>query len=359
MRFAVLFKAILLTLALILSLTIASCASNPSSQNSVSAKLPETGPDGAADDAGPTQSSLGVIATDLVSSLVQLSELSPFSTTIQVNRPVSEFGDELISALRFSGYGVQIVQDDQGLNYLNYFKSLSEEEEGTYYTFKITIRDISISRSFVKKADIFIPSSPVQIKGVESQRIVVNDDIYRQTIGSAEFPSGVTFVDNNGRLIYYDPRLVVSTNAMKRNANDQIKPEMVLIHARANLFTKSRIASKEKKNFEPYKQVSLRFRPKSLDLGIKNKTAIGLLLESFDVETDRLSIVACNFGKSLIWDGTESVALERGLRVRQELLASNISIDHTRDEGCFSTKYGDELPRRTVILTLERAVRIL
>ncbi len=357
MRFSVLFRATLLVLALVSS----SCASNPevgpTALEGNSVTTPES--DAAAIGSAPSQSTLGVIATDLVSSLVQLSELSPFSTTIQVNRPVSDFGHELVSALRYSGYGVQIVPDDQGLNYLNYFSSFSEEDEGTFYTFKVLVRDISISRSFIENDGAFVPSSPVRIKGVEAQRIIVNDDIYRQSIGDAEFPSGVTFVDANGRLIYHDPRVVKSTNAMKRNANDQIKTEMVLIHARANVFTKSRLTAKERRSYEPYKQVSLRFKPKSLDLGINNKSAIALLLESFDVSTDRLSITACSFGKSLIWDGTESVSLERGLRVRQELLASNISIDNTRDESCFSTKYGDELPRRTVLLTLERAVRIL
>jgi len=359
MRFAVLFKAALTVFALGMSACATSTDGGPKSQSNGVDKLAQNQSGRFIDGAAPSQSTLGVIATDLVSSLVQLSELSPFSTTIQVNRSVSDFGDELIRALRYSGYGVQIVPDDQGLNYLDYITSFSEADDGNFYSFELVVRDISISRTFIESGNTFIPSSPVTIKGVAAQRIVVNDDIYRQSIGNAEFPSGVSFVDRTGEQVYYDPRLVVSTNAMKRNANDQIKTEMVLIHARANLFTKSRITASEKRNFEPYKQVSLRFRPKSLDLGVKNKSAIGLLLESFDVSTDRLSITACNFGKSLMWDGTESVALERGLRVRQELLASNISIDHTRDESCFSTKYGDKLPRRTVLLTLERAVRIL
>lgn len=359
MRFSVLCIAPLMVFALGLS----SCATNSDSGPTTPEENAVPGSEAEGAEAGignaPSQSSIGVIATDLVSSLVQLSELSPFSTTIQVNRPVSDFGDELVSALRYSGYGVQIVTDDQGLNYLNYFSSFSEEDEGTYYTFKLLVRDISISRSFIENDGSFVPSSPVRIKGVQAQRIIVNDDLFRQSIGDAEFPSGVTFVDPNGRLIYYDQRTVVTTNAMKRNANDQIKTEMALIHARANVFTKSRITATEKRTYEPFKQVSLRFKPKSLDLGLNNKSAIALLLESFDAGSDRLSITACSFGKSLIWDGTESVSLERGLRVRQELLSSNISIDNTRDESCFSTKYGDELPRRTVILTLERAVRIL
>jgi len=361
MRFAVPFKATLLFLAFGLSSCVTGSNVGPTTQENGSDTNPGSNAEGTSVVSAPSQSSVGVIATDLVSSLVQLSELSPFSTTIQVNKPVSNFGHELVNALRYSGYGVQIVADDQGLNYLNYYNSFSEVEEGNFYTYKVVVRDISISRSFVKNddTDTYVPNSPIKIKGVEAQRIIVNDDIYRQSIGDAEFPSGVTFTDSNGRLIYHDPRHVVSTNAMKRNANDQIKTEMVLIHARANLFTKSRISDQETRTFEPFKQVSLRFNPKSMDLGIKNKKAIGLLLESFDISTDRLSITACNFGKSLIWDGTESIALERGHRVRQELLASNISIDQTRDEGCFSTKYGNELPRRTVLLTLERAVRIL
>jgi len=349
MRFAVFFKATLPVLAL----TLSSCAAISNGGYA------QYGSDAGKRGSAPSQSSYGVIATDLVSSLVQLSELSPFATTIQINRPKAEFGSELVKALRYSGYGVQIVAEDQGRNYLSYVSTRAEEPDETYYTFNVIIRNISISRTFVKNNGHYVPSSPVRVTGAQAQRIVVNDDIYRHSIGNAEFPSGVTFIDPNGQLVYYGPRLVVSTNAMKRKTNDQIKTEMVLIHARANVFTKSRISEKTNIKYDPYKQVSLRFRPQSLELGEKNKKAIRLLLESFDSDTDRLSITACSFGKSLMWDGTESVALERGLRVRQELLASNISIENTRDESCFSTKYGDDLPRSTVVLTLERAVRIL
>lgn len=350
MRFAVFFKVKLIISALLLC----SCVAN----NGVENNQPTGNSDAAI--SAPSQSAYGVIATDLVSSLIQLSELSPFSTTVQVNRPVTDFGKELVTAIRYSGYGVQIVPEDQGLHYLNYVTTRAVEEEETYYTFRIIVGDISVARTFIQRDGAYIPSSPIRIKGVGAQRIVVNDDIYRHTIGNAQFPSGVTFIDRNGQLVYYDARLVVSTNAMKRNNNDQIKTEMVLIHARANLFTKSRMTTKKKtQKYVPYKQVSLRFKPQSLDLGQKNKKAIQELLQSFNEDGDRFSITACSFGKSLIWDGTESVSLERGLRVRQELLASNISFENTRDESCFSTKYGDDLPRRTVLLTLERALRIL
>lgn len=350
MRSAAFYKVTLL----ILALTLASCAaSNKGTTIQQGVSVEEL-------TAAPSQTTLGVIATDLVSSLVQLSELSPFSTTLQVNRPIADFGHELVSALRYSGYGIQIVPEDQGLNYLNYVTTRAIEQEETYHTFKVLVRDMTISRTFIKQGDKYIPSSPVRITGAPAQRIIVNDDIYRHFIGDAEFPSGVTFIDTDGQLVYYDPRLVVSTDAMRRNGNDQIKTEMVLVHARANVFTKSRIlANKQEFNFEPYKQVALRFQPQSLDLGNKNKEAIRTMLESFDENGFRFSITACSVGKSLLWDGTESIALERGQRVRQELLSSNVSIEHTRDEGCFSTKYSEDLPRRTVILTLERAVRVL
>jgi len=95
MRFSVLFNAAMVVVALFLSACATSPNGGPSSQDGNSATTPVDDVSATPVGAAPSQSTLGVIATDLVSSLVQLSELSPFSTTIQVNKPVSDFGNEL------------------------------------------------------------------------------------------------------------------------------------------------------------------------------------------------------------------------------------------------------------------------
>ena len=54
------------------------------------------------------------MAVDLVSVMMQLPALSPFSTTLQLSPPPSAFGETLERTLRDSGYGLQRVSDDQG-----------------------------------------------------------------------------------------------------------------------------------------------------------------------------------------------------------------------------------------------------
>ena len=74
----------------------------------------------------------------------------------------------------------------------------------------------------------------------------------------------------------------------------------------------------------------------------------------FDPATDRFSLTGCSHGKSLLWDGTESMALARSQRVKEELIIAGIASERVYEESCFATRYAERLPRDAVIVTLER-----
>jgi len=303
-----------------------------------------------------SDSALGTVATDLVSAIVQMDEFSPFSTTLQFSEPSIPFGFELINALKTTGYGIQRVAEDQGVNYVSYSRSekVSEFDELVRTEFTVTIRNIRVARTFKTKGDFFVPDTPIEIYGAKPQRIVVSTDIYRQSIGAAEFPTGVSFFDRDGKAQSRYIRNVVNTDSVtNRLQGDVIQNQRALILAKASVFTKSQLEAQSNVTYRPSKQLVIRFRPGSLDLGQQNKMAIQQLNKNFSKSKHRYSITPCDQSNTLIWDGTEAMALQRGQRVRQELLTLGVPINSTRDESCFNEKYTNKLIKNSVVLTLE------
>lgn len=99
---------------------------------------------------------------------------------------------------------------------------------------------------------------------------------------------------------------------------------------------------------------TLVFANDSLHLGIENKRLIASFLDTFNAETDIVSIVGCSHGKSALSGGNETLAKGRAERVKEELLISGVAVDAIFDEVCWSTEYHATMPKRGVIITLKR-----
>ena len=196
--------------------------------------------------------------------------------------------------------------------------------------------------------------------GAPPVRGVVNDDVYRQRGGEATFPSGVVFLGAGGEVLARREREVRVTEGSARAAGERVEAERFLVLARANLFLTDRLLEEPEPpgTRAPILQVGLRFpEPESLRLGEANKRALSRLRDAFRSASDRFSLIGCSHGKSLLWDGTESDALARSQRVKEELVLGGVPSSHVREEGCFETRYGADLPRDAVLVTLERRAR--
>lgn len=301
-----------------------------------------------------------LISTDLVSVLLQLPEMAPFYTTIQTPQRPEELGKALIEALENSGYGIQFVTGDQGLNPLNYQISRVESETGGIIEFAINVGDVEIKRQYNVKGAAIYPEGPIKVKGVEAINVIVNSDMFLRQGDIPGFTSGVAFFDDNGDVLSIKASETISSLARTRN-DDAFNQSRYLVLARAAIFTGDRIRSEKSElgkfnsDYSAIKKIHIRFTPASFNLGDHNKIGVQRLLQQYDSTNDLFHITGCVHGQTLMFDGTESKALTRQLRVKEELLTNGIPITNIREEGCFSDEFADEWEPYMVILTHRRA----
>ena len=298
-----------------------------------------------------------LVATDLVAVMMQLPNRSPFATTVQLATPRSSFGTALGETLRSGGYGVQRVSGDKGQHHVRYGAVLAEDERGPLTTYALAVGDVSLERDYREAGGTRVPASAVRVLGAPPSRVVVNDDVHRRRGVAATFPSGVVFLGPDGRVIERREREVRLSGASARAAGERVETERFLVLARARLFLGDRLAAEPEPvgTRVPIRQVRLRFADAgSLRLGEPNKRALARLRGVYRAASDRFSVTGCSHGRSLLWDGSESDALARSQRVKEELVLGGVASGRVREEGCFATRYGDELERDTVVVTLER-----
>jgi len=295
-----------------------------------------------------------LIATELISVLMQLPEHAPWSTTVSLSTSKSQFGASIENVLRISGYGVQRVSEDQGYKYVSHSKSniVSNATNTTRYTIKVG--RISISRDYETSGDLIFPTSLVTIKGILPKKIVLNDDLYRQRGGNRTIPNGVIFKSLDDRVIDSSSTQVVVNNNARKDPDEQFSHQRFLVLAKSRLFLDSKLtAAVDIRDWIPVRQVLLVFPTRdNLVLGQQNKSAIKKLVQFYDPNQTGFGITGCKRHNSLLWDGTESESLERQLRVRNELLVAGVNIARIRENGCFANEFDAMLERNSVMLTL-------
>jgi len=299
-----------------------------------------------------------MVATDLISALMQLNEFPPWATTIQMSESNSPFGKALFETFKSSGFGVQQVIADSGPNNVSHSRSVITTERGKKYRYTIGIREIEIFRDFDIRDDLIFPVSPIYVSGSDVQNITPNDELYRQQGGvgsnAVSFPSGVEFIAADGSTIKFKNYTVKVNPGSKRSADESISNQRILIAARSRvLFTKKISTSVDVRDWTAFKQVILNFPSSDTSiLGNNNKTAITQLISTFDSEQHGMSITGCAANKSLLWDGTELDSLDRQRRVFDELLVSGIPAGLVAENGCFGSQFNDLVPKQGVVLTM-------
>jgi len=306
----------------------------------------------------PTQNpDLDIIATDLISALMQIKGYEPFYTTIQYSESNSSFGAAVASVLKLAGYGVQKVRTDQGRNYIYHRQSELQSDTGKSYRFSISIGTIEISREFQAYGSKLFPTTPITIAGATLTNVVVNDELYKQRGGNITFPSGVVFIGSEGEKLEYKFRKVKARDGLADITGEVYAKERFLIIARSSIFRNSGTTRTiDIRGWPATRQVTLRFPSSNPDfLGAGNKSAIQKLIRGYDTGQSGFTITGCARHKTLLWDGTEADALERQQRIKTELLTSGIDIERVREFGCYGSPYDLDLPENAVILTLHRS----
>ncbi len=101
------------------------------------------------------------------------------------------------------------------------------------------------------------------------------------------------------------------------------------------------------------------FGDDSYVLGARNKQLLGAMVDSFNPETDVVSVVGCSTGVTQIEHGNAALAIGRANRVKEALLYSGVPHDKIFEEGCWSpTPNSTPFPNRGVVITVKRAADV-
>lgn len=289
-----------------------------------------------------------LIVIDLVSAMVQVRELAPLTTTLQLSTPRGVFGYRLVEMLEKTGYGLQYVSEDQGANYVSYANRSIESNAGFVQDFLIRVGGIEITREYKVAGGKVVPTAIMYVSGTQSfGNILLNESIFLQQGGQLDFENGVEveLLDST----------VQATNVTSINQNEEAGAALdavtALISARNNTVEKSEEQLLlEKLLYKPIKQAAITFSDTSLMLGKQNKAVVKKLLNDYQASRDAFFINSCSSTNA-----SKAVAERHSLRIIEELLLHGVPRQLIAEEGCFEAEYpeGVIIPR-TVMVTQRR-----
>ena len=278
---------------------------------------------------------LQLIATNMISTLVQIPSMRSGTVTLQVNDPQTAYGNAIVRALEDAGFGLQRVTADQGQNYVSYSKRLSETESGLVTDYALTVGKISLRREYIADGALIYPSSLMSIDGTESiADIGLADEIFSEQGGTDDaFISGVQLegVPN--------PDLQVTTIDVRGYdelpQNRRTSQGAVIERARQRFFqNQSERSAPALDQYTKYRRTVLIFDDNNTQLlGHANKQAVRLLVRGFS-DDDIMLIKAC-----LDADGRDPASMNRAIRVEQELLGFGLPTESTYLAPCARASY--------------------
>lgn len=292
---------------------------------------------------------LRLVSTNLVSALLQLPETSPSTTTLQVSRPGTAFGNLIVRALEEAGYSIQHVSADQGLHYVRYGKRLSETEAGPVVDYDITVGRVKLRREYITNTSGIFPSSLMAITGtLSATNVVLDDNIFREQGGNDLFISGVESANGRSAITTVQVKDYDLTPDDKRTTQ-----EIVLANARnRRLGNSAAQANINPDDYNRMRRTVLIFDSRNTRvMGRGNKRAIGLLAREYQ-SYDVFSITACTDA-----DGVDDSALIRAVRVQEEFMGHGIPPDAITFSPCIRASFRHASDNSPVPVTIEQLRR--
>jgi len=339
----------------ILALTVSACSSAPIVRDDAQF-IPLMGGDKNTVAQTPLQDlrNLQLISTNLVSALVQIPEMRVGSTTLQVSRPTTPFGNTLIRALEEAGFGMQLVSAGQGLNYVSYGRRFSETEVGLVTDYGLTVGEIDVRREYDISTKGVFPSSVLLVSGSSSiVNIELDDSIFAEQGGS-----GDTFISGVGSNSLSGPSTQISTVTVNDYDTTPIdkrtKQDLVLSKARQKLYEEDSKSSDIKlSDYVQMRRTVLIFNDKDSKLmGRGNKQAVRFLVREYRAG-DIYAITACTDV-----DGKNDAAQARAIRVEEEFVSHGISPKAVQIEPCVRASYRHSSDNSPVPVSVVHAQRM-
>jgi len=295
-----------------------------------------------------TETHLDLIATDMVSVMIQISELNPLTTTMQYSQPANQLGELLVNKLRLAGYGMQEVSADQGVNYIGYKTRSNEANSRLITDVVVNVAELQIRRKYNVLEGHVVPASVMRVTGIRAtDNIVLNENIFLQQSESIRFESGVELVLSDTSSLASLPRDVGAGSDIETTGDNQ----NAILEARTNLLAKSSDEIlKSRSKYRNLVKGLVRFQSGQLAIGRKNKTVIKQVIADFDESKDAIFISSCaGVG------GEPDKAEQRSSRIKEELGLYGVAINLIVEKGCIQTDYpGNTVESETVVLAHSR-----
>jgi len=324
-------------------LVLSSCASNqPKAGSETSAEI-----------------KTGLVVRDFLVAISQIH--TPLETTVQLNKPNSEFGIELERGFVELGFGVQRVTSDQGDMFLSYTKSTTENSSNIATTkYKVFVGDTVLSRDYAAATNGGIaPTGPMAISGTDT-RVELNATLFPGV------SSEVVYTDESSDDIAIEAGVITVIDANVMSAITKYRESDLPSYKSLNSQNQEieNLFNRGTSNFEAvdesYRTVRkdiIIFDNDSLVLKSKGREQIAKLMKFYDAKTDVFRLVGCSIGPTAVEGGNEELALGRSERVAKELISRDVQLASIFDEGCWAPTAGqtqEDYPARAVVIELQR-----
>jgi len=304
-------------------------------------------------DAAPAATLDEVALDDLVRSLVQYRD--PITTTLQAGLSMANADEEgLLAALAERGYGLQLVDADQGANLIKH--NFVDIETGETPTRRHTLKvgRLELTREYASVNGVTRPTGPLSVAG-SRRRISLDDSRFGDSIANDRLISRIAFSITNDVEPGDTPRISLLQLPFSGSSTDNGVGTNASGLEVSNVFFGGDNFGSLLDDYNKVETMSVIFPNDSMRLGNIGRLKIDVFLGDFDEDSDLIRVVGCSNGATTIAIGNEGLALGRAERVTQELLARGVTREHILDEGCWApTSAGDRFPSRGVVLELYR-----
>lgn len=307
---------------------------------------------------------LQLIATDLVSMLVQVPSISVGSTTL--NLPAeqfaeNDFGRVLQHQLEEVGYAIRTTGTNPRDSSVAFsIDSPSDTVEGDpVRTYTVSIDTVSVRRQYADFDSAAVqPVSSMQIKGAVADNLQVNDSLFAPVEESpAKVAESARQQDQAGAA---DSGQLASESLSNAGllSRQSFGSDLQQIQQRERL----NFREIQRSNFSDVYHTMSKVREALIPFGNDAvaldpiaEEEIARFLGAFNAETDVFSVIGCSNGRTQAPAGPQGLALGRAAAVTTELKRLSVPAQSILEEGCWSGEHYDEMmPRRGVVLTLYR-----
>lgn len=291
---------------------------------------------------------------DLIAALVQYRD--PISTTLQAGLDMAN--DDMagvLTAIAEEGYGLQLVDADQGANLVNYSVTGIEPTPTQTKRYQLTVGRLELARTYAVLNGQVRPISPLSVAG-SRRRIELNDAQYGDDIANDALISRVTYTSGPEVDPDETPRISLLQLPLDAPAGSPSLSTNASGLEVSNVFDGANNFGSLLDSYTKVETTRIIFPNDSMRLGNIGRLKIDVFLGTFEEDEDLIRVIGCSNGKTNLSIGNEGLALGRAERVTQELLARGVTRESILDEGCWApTSAGDRFPSRGVVLELYRA----